>query len=623
MIRTNTASDIDAGFTLDATLLAQRKGDSARRIQTLQIPAIRAAGFAVVCGVAVVQDLQWAASFPSPSLLRLLPITLAFAGLSWGGLWQVLRKRHGGGGRFDLPLLFLHLDVLVWLLNLHQLERGNLFFAYFLLTRVADSVGVGVRRALYFNHVVVLAYLAYSAWIAAFEPERAYTADRLGIAAVMYMLGSYLAFTGSVAERLRHRMGQAMRAARTLVDNLEHKTQALEAQARELDVARRQAEQAALAKSQFLAMVSHEIRTPMNGILGTTELLLGTPLTTTQRHYAQTAHRSGSALLALIDDVLDLSRIEAGKLSLNITTVDVRELVTETVELMAATGRDRPVALGCEMAAAVPRHVRTDPVRLRQLLVNLLHNAIKFTERGSVDLAVSVLEDGPQAVRLRFEVHDTGIGIAADQLDSVFDAFMQVDTSSTRRHGGSGLGLAIVKELADLMGGTVDVESRLGVGSAFRVDVTMAKAVVAAQPDPQVLPRSAGLAARVLLAEDDVVNQMVVSEMLGQLGCSVDVVSDGGAARAAAAIGRYDLIFMDCHMPVVDGYEATHRIRADERAAGRHTPIVALTADALAGDRERCLESGMDDYLTKPVSSAQLAAAVRRWNTGRSRGADA
>jgi CheY-like chemotaxis protein len=215
-------------------------------------------------------------------------------------------------------------------------------------------------------------------------------------------------------------------------------------------------------------------------------------------------------------------------------------------------------------------------------------------------------------MRLRFEVRDTGIGIAKDNLDSVFDAFTQVDASSTRRHGGSGLGLAIVKELAQLMGGSVGVESRLGEGSVFWVELVLKKLALAeGQGEPVGTHRS--VSARVLLAEDDAVNQMVVEEMLKKLGCVVDVVDDGEAARAAAARCRYDLIFMDCHMPVMDGYEATRRIREDERTRGLSTPIVALTADALAGDRERCLESGMDDYMTKPVSSARLAAALERW----------
>ncbi|NKI94001.1 ATP-binding protein [Rhizobacter sp. SG703] len=577
---------------LEAGELAARKAGNARRVHTVQIPAIRTIGFVIVCLMVVLQAGREGTALAPPQL-ALIGINLLYAGLGWIALrWGWQRT-----GRLDLAMLLFHVDVLVWIANLHYLEKSNLFFAYLLLMRVADQVGFGFRRAFWFNHVTVVAYLVYALWLWVYEPAAVQWIDRLAIAATMYVLGAYLAVTGLVIERLRNRMRVAVRSARELVDSLE---------------------QASRAKSQFLAMVSHEIRTPMNGILGTTELLLSTALQPEQHRYAKTAHRSAMALLALIDDVLDLSRIEARKLTLHPTAVDVGALAAETVELMSFAGRDKPVTLNCSLPTGLPAVVECDPVRLRQVLVNLLHNAIKFTERGTVALVVTLQEDTPQAVRLRFRVEDTGIGIPADQLGLIFDAFTQVDGSSTRRHRGSGLGLAIVKQLVELMGGDIGVSSEPGVGSTFWVELAMKKSTATPSPSPTAqaaepaAPRGP-LRAHVLLAEDDPVNQMVLHSMLVKLGCEVDIAADGAAAFRSAQAFRHDLIFMDLHMPVMDGHDAARHIRAWEREQGGYTPIVALTADALDGDRERCLEAGMNDVVTKPVSTAMLASVIERW----------
>jgi signal transduction histidine kinase len=605
--------DPDTGFTLDEAVLERRRAAHARRFYTSQVPALRTAGFVILCVIALLQDWRTDQPFPDLPLVWLVVANLSYALAGW----LLLRFGHGRSAGVDLSLLLFHLDIVLWIANLHHLERGNLFFAYLLLIRVVDQVGFGFRRAVYFGHVVTAAYLAYSIGVSLLEPARVDWPDRVGIAATMYLLGLYIAFTGLVTQRLRLRTRQAIHTARELVRSLEQKAQALQAQAVELEQARQLADQANLAKSQFLAVTSHEIRTPMNGILGAAELLMGGPLTATQRHYVRTAHRSATALLALIDDVLDLSRIEAGKLTLRDSVVDLRALVAEAVELVRMTARDKPVTLTCTVSRKLPSRVLADPLRLRQMLVNLLHNAVKFTDRGTVALEVLVLEEASQALRVRFSVRDTGIGIAGDMIDSIFGAFTQVDASSTRRHGGSGLGLAIVKELTELMGGQVGVESRVDSGSHFWIDLALKAA-----PEGAVPARVNGadedgevdeVSVSVLLAEDDLVNQMVVEEMLKMLGCEVDVVGDGDAARHAAADRRYDIVFMDCHMPVMDGYEATRRIREREQHSGTRTPIVALTADSLESDRERCLASGMDGFMTKPVSSAQLSAAIERW----------
>ncbi|MEK8033081.1 ATP-binding protein [Ideonella sp. DXS29W] len=608
----------ESSFTLDEAMLGARKAENARRLYTVQIPAVRAVGFVIIALMTVVQHLH------HPSLLPLLPaIGLIVGSLSYAAMsWALLRWGYQRIGQLDLSHLLFHLDVLVWLPHLYYFEQTNLFFAYFLLVRVADQVGFGFRRALYFNHVICAAYAGYSVVMLAQGAVVAEWNDRLAIVATMYLMGAYLAVTGLVIERLRDRLRTAVHAARNLVERLEHETRTLEVQTVELDLARRQAEQASQAKSQFLAVVSHEIRTPMNGILGTTELLLGSGLSADQQRYAKTAHRSAMVLLALIDDVLDLSRIEARKLVLHPTSVDVRALAHEAVDLMRVAARDKPIKLSCLVPADIPQHVECDPIRLRQLLVNLLHNAVKFTERGSVSLEVSRRPDGPDGVGLRFAVRDSGIGIAEDQIDLVFESFTQADNSSTRRYGGSGLGLAIVKHLVELMNGQVGVASRPGEGSTFWFDLVLPLAAAPVKEgvnEAQVSTTTSAFSgtkairARVLLAEDDAVNQLVVENMLAKLGCTVEIVGNGAAACVAAENGRFDLILMDLHMPAMDGYEATRRIREDEALRGMYTPIVAVTADALAGDRQRCIDAGMDDFVTKPISAALLATVVERW----------
>ncbi|WDK33864.1 ATP-binding protein [Xanthomonas campestris] len=521
----------------------------------------------------------------------------------------------------------------------------------------------------------------------------------------------------------------------------------------ELLRAKQAAEAAALAKGEFLATMSHEIRTPLNGIIPMLELISRGQLSLDQRDMLQTATGSSLQLLRIVDDILDYSKLEANKLELEITTFNLRELLDGVAQLMQRTAEGKQLRLGLDIEPSVRLLVRGDPIRLRQVLGNLIGNAIKFTERGSVDIQLRRLGETRAQHLLRFQVRDTGIGIAADQQARLFRSFAQADASTTRLYGGTGLGLAICKRIIDLMGGRIGVESEPGRGATFWFEIPLLKVigdlqqttgadaarvmvissdarlsqrlkrlldswgishvlmettqealervrrdtddegfrcviadhetlrysaravhralarpedlsgsrliwlygdepvpdelqanatlvprqspdetlralVLPPEPKPSVAPTLASAMipeplpppvahardVRILLVEDNPVNLLVAQKLLGVLGFEADTATDGEAALSSMESARYDMVFMDCQMPVLDGYAATRRWRAMEtESGGRPIPIVAMTANAMAGDRERCLAAGMDDYLSKPVAREQLDACLQRW----------
>jgi signal transduction histidine kinase/ActR/RegA family two-component response regulator len=432
-------------------------------------------------------------------------------------------------------------------------------------------------------------------------------------------------FAGFVVYRLSRTASRARRRDRIIQARLSDAKQQAEIQAQ-------RAEAASKAKSDFLAMMSHEIRTPMNGVLGFANLLLETELNPEQREFAQTVQSSGDALLAIINDVLDYSKIEAGRMTVEEIDFDLPSVCDEVRSILQAAVAKRGLVMSLAYDATLPRIIKGDPARLRQVLLNLASNAVKFTERGAVLIEVSRLDEA----QVKISVADSGIGITAEQLDRLFRRFAQADSSTTRRYGGTGLGLAISKTLVELMGGTIGAESAPGTGSTFWITLPLIAALqtrtdaeaaglpaavptlVAAVAEPAAAPPALGVtrlgAGRVLLAEDNFVNERVAVYMLTKLGYQVVVARHGREAIDMLGKSGYDLVLMDCQMPEMDGFEATRIIR--DRSSGvldHEIPVIAMTANAFPEDRARALACGMNDFLAKPVERPVLASMLEKW----------
>jgi signal transduction histidine kinase/CheY-like chemotaxis protein len=592
----------DLRIDVDPEVARRNKARRDRRFNVVVLPSLRLAGLLLLALLVTIYGWVMPGSVSWQGAAAFLVVVLAYS----LGSWAVLRRWYVPGAKPDLAVVFLTLDLVVINCAVYVTGGPSSWLFVIVLARAADQGHTTFRRTVHFAHVSVLFYALMLAWVDVVEHrEMDWRVESIKLAS-LYLLGLYMTLAARTAERIRRRTSAVVGLATTLLQRLEEQS----AQLRE---STRRAEDASRAKSEFLARMSHELRTPLNAIIGLGSVLQDSGLSDDQRDSVATVQASATHLLGLISDILDFSRIEAGRLSIERVPLDLRQVIDQAGRQLRASAAAKGLDFSLVVEERVPARLLGDPLRLAQIVLNLGSNAVKFTERGAVEVRVSAEAATPTTTHVLLEVRDTGIGIPEAARGHLFESFMQADDSTTRRYGGTGLGLSICHRLVQLMGGRLDFDSVVGRGSTFRVRLPLAHDQAVRVPAPEPSPPEAPRAAlRVLVAEDNLVNQKVASKLLRKLGCEVTVVADGQAACEAARDGAFTLVLMDCQMPVMDGFEATARIRACEDA-GRRLPIVALTANATTEDRDRCLSSGMDDYLAKPVTVDDLRTVLQRW----------
>ncbi len=586
---------------LDPEQAARRKARRLHHLDTFTIPMLRFVGFAGLSG-AIYFYLRFFDHQPEAGRVALgYGISVLVYCLTSLLLLRTVPQRFAR----RLAVFFLAVDVLLQTVAIYLTGGEESWLVALLLLRMADQATTGQRRAIFFTHFNVACFLALTSYLAWGEGRDIEWPREATKAVLLYSAGWWVAVSARGGDQRRRRVSAAVEGTQRMVRELE-------TQARHLDDAKARAELANEAKSQFLANMSHELRTPLSAVVGTADLLAREDLTPRQHQFVELLQTSADSVLSLIDDILDFSKIEADKLTTQPEWTQLETEIEAVDQLLEHRAREHRVTLRYNLPT-LPT-VWLDPARFRQVLLNLVGNAVKFTQDGSVDVRFKVLKEERERLRLRVEVEDTGIGISPAHQQHLFEPFTQADASLTRRYGGTGLGLAIVQRLVEMMDGTIGLASQVGVGSTFWFELPLAwrkaappsGAIEATEPAPQLSPH-------VLLAEDNPVNSIVAKAMLESLGATVETAGDGHAAYAAFQRGNFDLVLMDCSMPGMDGFQATREIRRWESETGnstRRTPIVALTAHALAEERTQCLAAGMDDHLTKPVRRQRLASLL-------------